>query len=205
MRPSRRDPALLLLTTAAVIVVFALMSRVASAPATEPKSVAVATAAPSASSIPTEAPTVAPPLPTPAVAPTPTATAEPAPTESPVPTAAPTRAPTASPTPRPTATAVPTPEPPITIANASGPVPPGSTRYQGTVTDAATGAPLAGVCVYAGPPAGCPSPSLLTDASGRYAVDFPAGLGFSFTFDKDGYLPALRLTGTTINVALVRR
>lgn len=115
-----------------------------------------------------------------------------------------TPAPTPAPTPTPL-TAPPSAALPIAIANASGPVPPGSTRYQGIVTDAATGAPLAGVCVYAGPPSGCPSPSLLTDSAGRFAVDFPAGLGFTFTFEKEGYLPALRQTGTTINVGLVRR
>ena len=202
MRPSRRGPSLLLLITAAVIVVFALVSRITSAPADRPAAVAAVTAAPAASPSPTEAPS---PTAAPTETPTATPSPEPTPTESPAPTPTPTAVRTSTPTPRPIVTAAPTAPPSIEIANASGPVPAGSTRYQGTVTDAVTGAPLSGVCVYAGPPSGCPAPSLLTDASGRYAVDFPAGLGFSFTFEKDGYLPAIRLTGTTINVALLRR
>ncbi|GAC1698861.1 MAG: hypothetical protein NVS9B6_09620 [Candidatus Limnocylindrales bacterium] len=198
---SRRDPTLLLLIAAVVIVVFALVSRVASDASAVP-TVAAMTAAPSPTPVAIEAPTATP---SPSPTGTPTYTPDPTASESPEPTAIPTASPTPTPTPRPTiATASPTAAP-IVIANASGPIPSGSTRYQGTVTDGATGAPLAGVCVYAGPPAGCPSPSLLTDAAGRFAVDFPAGLGFTFTFEKDGYVPALRQTGTTMNVALVRR
>jgi hypothetical protein len=91
------------------------------------------------------------------------------------------------------------------VPSASGPVAAGQTRYSGTVTDAANGAPIAGVCVYAGPPAGCPSPSLVTDAAGRWAIDFPSGFSFSFNFEHPAYVAVLGRTGTAITVAMTHR
>jgi hypothetical protein len=95
-------------------------------------------------------------------------------------------------------TVVPTPTPPASggvpggIPNASGPVPPTLTRYGGTVLDNATGLPIAGVCVYAGPPAGCPlQGTVRTDATGFFAIDYPAGVTFLWTFEHPDYLGLL--------------
>ena len=81
----------------------------------------------------------------------------------------------------------------------------GSTRYSGTVTDATTGAPIRGVCVYAGPPAGCPAPSVVTDAGGSWAIDFPSGFGFTFNFEHPAYAPVLGRSGTSISVPMTHR
>ena len=89
--------------------------------------------------------------------------------------------------------------------NASGPTIPGFTRYNGKVTDSATGAPIAGVCVWAGPPTDCPVPSVVTDASGNYAIDFPSGTSWLFNYLHPQYQAVLQKTGTTINVAMVKK
>jgi hypothetical protein len=152
---------------------------------------APATAAPTA----TAAATSAAPSPTD----TPAAT-----TAAPTPgnTVAPTDAPTAQPTAKPTATVAPTPTPAPTatpvpttgggvpggVPNATGPVPPGFTRYGGTVLDSSTNAPIKGVCVYSGPPAGCPQQGTpRTDANGYFAIDYPAGVTFLWTFEHPSY------------------
>lgn len=78
------------------------------------------------------------------------------------------------------------------VPNATGPVAPSFTRYGGTVVDAATGAPIKGVCVYSGPPAGCPLQGTpRTDASGWFAIDYPAGVIFLWTFEHPDYLGLL--------------
>jgi predicted fused transcriptional regulator/phosphomethylpyrimidine kinase len=78
------------------------------------------------------------------------------------------------------------------IPNATGPVPPAFTRYGGTVVDAATGLPIPGVCVYSGPPAGCPLQGTpRTDATGWFAIDYPAGVTFLWTFEHPSYLGLL--------------
>ena len=78
------------------------------------------------------------------------------------------------------------------------------TRYSGKVTDAATGAPLAGVCVYAGPASGCPVPNLNTDANGNWAFDFPSGSTWLFNFQHPLYASQLQKSGTVINLAMVK-
>lgn len=88
------------------------------------------------------------------------------------------------------------------IGSASGPVQSGFTRYSGQVLDAASGKPLQWVCVYAGPPSGCPTPSLVTDASGRWTFDFPSGLTWPFNFEHPMYEPVTQLTGVTLEVKL---
>ena len=78
------------------------------------------------------------------------------------------------------------------IPNATGPVPPAFTRYGGTVVDAATNLPIAGVCVYSGPPAGCPlQGTSRTDATGFFAIDYPSGVTFAWTFEHPSYLGLL--------------
>ena len=93
----------------------------------------------------------------------------------------------------------------VHVLSASGPVQSGFTRYSGHVTDAATGEPLEDICVYAGPPSGCPKPYLATDANGRWAFDFPSGVTWQFNFERAGYEPRLNLTGQTLEVELARR
>ncbi|MDO8563106.1 MAG: hypothetical protein Q7S25_04600 [Candidatus Limnocylindria bacterium] len=93
----------------------------------------------------------------------------------------------------------------VHVLSASGPVQSGFTRYSGHVTDAATGEPLEDICVYAGPPSGCPKPYLATDADGRWAFDFPSGVSWQFNFERAGYEPRLNLTGQTLEVELARR
>jgi hypothetical protein len=74
------------------------------------------------------------------------------------------------------------------VPNATGPVPPGFTRYAGTVVDASTGSPIRGVCVYSGPPAGCPQQGTpRTDVNGYFAIDYPAGAQFLWTFEHPSY------------------
>ena len=129
-------------------------------------------------------------VPTPSVAPTatataaatassaPTATATAEPTATPEPkTPEPTARPTPPPTPRPTPVTTPQPTPPPTPAPtptgnvAVQPNPPPNTTLgtYGKVTDAATGAPLANVCITVGiPGAICWGK---TDANGNYAID----------------------------------
>ncbi len=150
-------------------------------PTPTPTSVSTATPTPSASAAATTAaPTTAAPTQTPTQAPT--ATPAPTPTASPTPTPSPT--PTASPTPSPT----PAGNWPgwLFAGNASGPVPPGFTRYGATVVDAASGAPVVDACVYTGPPAGCPTRGVNhTDATGSFAVDLPSGSAFLFNIQSD--------------------
>lgn len=60
--------------------------------------------------------------------------------------------------------------------NASGAIPAGFTRYGATVSDAATGAPISGACVYTGPPTSCPAAGVdQTDASGFFCGRPPIG------------------------------
>lgn len=74
-------------------------------------------------------------------------------------------------------------------------MPAGFTRFSGRVVDD-EGTALAGVCVYAGPPSGCPSPYLRTNASGEWAFDFPSGVGWDFNFEREGYVPRYGVSGT---------
>ncbi len=121
-----------------------------------------------------------------------------------IPTVVPTVAPTLAPTPTPTA-------PPITspVAGIPGPAAapltvPGIT---GTVTDAATGAPIPGVCVTLGPPIKC---AVTTDANGKYTIAVGiSGLQWDLYFllraagYKDVYVPPFVVTGpTTKNVQM---
>jgi hypothetical protein len=138
----------------------------------------------------TAAPTSAAPSPSASPSPTetPAAAATTAPTQAP--TQAPTRAPTQAPTTAPAAPPAPTTGSgvPGGVPNATGPVPPGFTRYGGTVVDASTGTPIRGVCVYSGPPAGCPQQGTpRTDATGWFAIDYPAGAQFLWTFEHPSY------------------
>jgi len=93
--------------------------------------------------------------------------------------------------------------------SASGPVPAGFTRYGGTVLDASTGVPIKGVCVYSGPPAGCPIQGTpRTDANGWFAIDYPAGVSFLWTFEHPDYLGLLSqpiVGGTNPTFKLVHR
>jgi len=142
--------------------------------------------------------TAAPTSAAPSASPSPTDTPTETPATTSAPTQAPTQAPTRAPTPAPTAapTTAPTPTPAPTtgagvpggVPNATGPVPPGFTRYGGTVVDAATGSPIRGVCVYSGPPAGCPLQGTpRTDVNGWFAIDYPAGVQFLWTFEHPSY------------------
>jgi len=112
--------------------------------------------------------------------------------------------PSATATVPPVRTATPVPGLPGGIASASGAVQAGFTRYSGTVTDD-QGAPLAGVCVYAGPASGCPTPSLITDAAGKWAFDFPSGLVWQFNFEHPAYEAKTGITGQTISVQLTKK
>ena len=119
----------------------------------------------------------------------------------------PQAAPSPTPTPAPPArTATPTSSAlvgfPGGVASATGPVAPGFTRYSGTVVDV-DGNPVPNVCVYAGPAAGCPKPSLITDASGKWAFDFPSGLIWPFNFEHPLYTAQTGITGQTIAVRLL--
>src|SRR5438105_1787355 len=143
----------------------------------------------------TAAPTSAAPSPSASATESPSATAvavattaAPTQAQTEAPTQAPTATPlrTATPTPAPTATPAPTTGPgvPGGIPNATGTPPPGFTRYGGTVLDASTGAPIQGVCVYSGPPAGCPQQGTpRTNSAGFFAIDYPAGVTFLWTFE----------------------
>ena len=68
-----------------------------------------------------------------------------------------------------------------------------------------SGAGVPSVCVYAGPPAGCPSPNLNTDAQGNWSLDFPSGTTWQFNFEHPLYVAQLQKTGTTINIAMVKK
>ena len=73
------------------------------------------------------------------------------------------------------------------------------------MTDSSTGAPIAGVCVYGGPPSGCPSPSVVTDSTGHWAMDLPSGTNFTFNFEHPAYTAVLGRSGTSINVSMTHR
>lgn len=94
--------------------------------------------------------------------------------------------------------------PPVT-----GPVPPSLVRFGGTVVDNATGLPIQGVCVYSGPPAGCPLQGTpRTDATGFFAIDYPGGVTFNWTFEHPDYLGLLSqpiVGGTTPTFRLTHR
>ena len=113
-----------------------------------------------------------------------------------------TNPPTIAPTP------VPTPPPtlppacgyPGGVPIATGPLGNGLTRYSGRVTDAATGLGIAGVCVYAGPPMGCPSPNLNTDATGYWAMDFPIGFAVTWNFQHPAYVSVLGTKLTSVQM-----
>jgi hypothetical protein len=98
---------------------------------------------------------------------------------------------------------------PLMHGPSEGPVPPGFTRFGGRVTDATTGAPIAGVCVYPGPPTGCPKRGASkTDGWGIWAVDLPSGASWAFNFERDGFVDVLeRKAGDAgaIDVQMERR
>ena len=110
----------------------------------------------------------------------------------------PTVAPTPVPTPRPTLP--PASGYPGGVPIANGPIGNGLTRYSGRVTDAATGGGIAGVCVYAGPPMGCPSPNLNTDSTGYWAMDFPIGFAVTWNFQHPAYVSVLGTKSTTVQM-----
>lgn len=118
---------------------------------------ATATATPTATATTTATPT---PTPTPAAT-----TAAPTQAATQAPTAAPTEAPTVAPTVAPTPVPTPAPTPARTFA----PAPPTSGLViHGTVTDAATGAPVDQACVTLGPPIRC---FTTTDPNGKYVIN----------------------------------
>jgi len=86
------------------------------------------------------------------------------------------------------------------IPIATGGIGNGLTRYSGRVTDAATGLGIAGVCVYAGPPMGCPSPNLNTDATGYWAMDFPTGFSVTWNFQHPAYVSVLGTKLTSVQM-----
>lgn len=90
------------------------------------------------------------------------------------------------PRPGPSASASPTRSPLPTLAA-------GMTRFRGTVTDAATGRPLAGVCVVIGPRPDCLENMPHSDEDGTWLADLPVagGLSWTFTFLKEGYAPGM--------------
>ncbi len=94
------------------------------------------------------------------------------------------------------------------MPSATGAPPDDFIRYGGTLVDAASGDPIAGACVYTGPPAGCPRKGAIqTDENGTFAIDLPTGSDWEFTFELPGYDPLLqaRLERRTDNkVQLVR-
>ena len=178
-------------------------------PERSPSPPPAAVAVPPAATIPA----VSAATPSPTAAPTPVPTLAPTPVPTTVRTAVPTVATAAPRTPAPTALPTPSPTPAPTafagfaggIANASGPVTSGFARFAGRVTDAATGLPIPGVCVYVGAPSGCPTPNLNTDTSGNFAFDFQIGTAALFNFEHPLYVTPPQRTGTAINLALVRR
>ena len=95
------------------------------------------------------------------------------------------------------------------VSNSTGPVPPGFARYAATVTDAATGAPVVGACVYTGPPAGCPPKGAnTTDASGYFATDLPSVAAFSFTIEHPLYSAIIQRAlpgGTTASLTMTHK
>ena len=161
---------------------------------------AAGTALPTSTSIAVPATTTPQPTQAPTAAPTDAAATD-APTAAP--TARPTNPPPRPPTAPPTAPPPPSSGYPGGIANASGTVPPNLQRYSGRVTEAATGLGIAGACVYAGPPSGCPVPNVNTDASGYWAIDFPSGFALTWNVQHPAYTSALGLKATSVQ--LVRR
>jgi hypothetical protein len=125
------------------------------------------TAAPSAS--PTEAATATP---TATVAATATAAPTVAATKTPTPTVAATKTPTptvaATATPTPTASPTPTPAPTVAVVPPAPPCPTTGLAFCGTVTDAATGAPISQACITVGPPIRCYT---TTGGDGKFVVD----------------------------------
>lgn len=63
----------------------------------------------------------------------------------------------------------------------------GFARFRGTVTDAATGGPLEGVCVVIATEGSCQPASPRTDSAGSWWIDLPAGVQWDFAWTKDGY------------------
>jgi len=150
--------------------------------------VASAAPAPAASIAPTDAPaTDAPATEAPTAAPTVVRTAPPR-----------TNPPTPVPTPRPTLP--PASGYPGGVPIATGIIGNGLIRYSGRVTDAATGLGIAGVCVYAGPPMGCPSPNLNTDSTGYWALDFPIGFAVTWNFQHPAYVSVLGTKSTNVQM-----
>jgi len=165
------------------------------AAATQTAAATTAAPSPTPTDTPTQAPTQAPatpaPTPQPTVAPTPQPTVAP----TPQPTVAPTPTPTPTPTPQPSSAGVPGGLPP-----AQGTTAPNFARYGGHVVDASTNLPISGVCIYSGPPAGCPqNGTMRSDATGYFAIDYPAGIQFTWTFEHPSYKGLLNQTITGTN------
>jgi hypothetical protein len=62
--------------------------------------------------------------------------------------------------------------------------------------------------VYAGPPAGCPiNGTARSDATGYFAIDYPAGTSFLWNFEHPAYNGLLQqsITGNTQTFNLVHR
>ena len=79
----------------------------------------------------------------------------------------------------------------------------------GQVTDASTGAPLAGACIVIGPAVPCAPNFPHADATGFYTVDLPAAtLSWTFNFQNCDYATQAKTrtisANTTIDAALVR-
>ena len=59
---------------------------------------------------------------------------------------------------------------------------------RGHVTDATTGAPIAGVCIIIGPPAACPPTAPITDANGDWTTQLINGSDWDVWYSKTGYM-----------------
>jgi hypothetical protein len=86
----------------------------------------------------------------------------------------------------------PPPSPAASARATRSPVPTlaeGMTRFSGTITDTATGRPIAGVCVVIGPRPDCLDNMPHSEEDGTWFADLPVagGLSWTFTFLKDGY------------------
>jgi hypothetical protein len=95
------------------------------------------------------------------------------------------------------------------VSNSTGTVPPGFARYSAIVTEAGTGRPVVGACVYTGPPAGCPRAGAnTTDTSGYFATDLPSVATFSFTIEHPLYNAIIQralVAGTTASLTTMHK
>ena len=120
---------------------------------------------------------LAPPPPPPSPSPSPSPGPSPSPSPSPSPMASPTPSPSPSPGPSPTPSPGPSPSP-----SPSPSPPPPDAAISGVVTDAGTGAAIAGAQVSTQPAGG----TATTDSAGVYTFALPAGT-YNVIFSTGGY------------------